>query len=97
MPPVARRSLTSLGRALGDDAGDAHDVLGAHVDRVVDHALGHARVVAEVDEGELLAVLAAAGDPAGERDAAGRCARGAARRTGGYAWTGGGHDSAFCR
>jgi hypothetical protein len=41
-----------LPRAGGDRAGDAHDVLGAHVDRVVDHALGDAGVVAEVDEGE---------------------------------------------
>ena len=41
-----------LGRAGGDDAGDAHDVLGAHVDRVVDDALGDAGVVADVDEGQ---------------------------------------------
>jgi hypothetical protein len=40
----------------------------AHVDRVVDHALHHAGVVAQVDEGELLAVLAAGGHPAGEAD-----------------------------
>ena len=58
-------------RALGtltDDTGDTHYVLGAHVDVVVDHALGDARVIAQVDEGEMLAVFAAASDPAGHGD-----------------------------
>src|SRR5206468_3550302 len=36
----------------------------------VDDALHDARVVAQVDEGEVLAVLAAAGDPAAHGDAA---------------------------
>ena len=56
-------------RALGagpDDAGDAHDVLAAHVDGVVDDALHDAGVVADVDEGEVLAVLAPPGDPAAQ-------------------------------
>ena len=57
-----------LVRAGGDDAGDAHDVLGAHVDGVVDDALGDAGVVAHVDERERVAVLAAGGDPPGEGD-----------------------------
>jgi len=56
-----------LRRACGDRARDAHDVFAAHVDRVVDHSLGDAGVVADVEEGQLLAVLAAGGDPPGER------------------------------
>ena len=57
----------SAGRAR-DRAGDAHDVLGAHVDGVVDDALGDAGVVADVDEGQLLAVLAARRHPAAQHD-----------------------------
>ena len=45
----------------------AHDVLAAHVDVVVDHALHDARVVAHVDEGEVLAVLAATAAPTRRR------------------------------
>src|SRR4029079_3158963 len=44
------------------------DVLAAHVDRIVDDALDHAGVVAQVDEGEVLAVLPAPGDPAADVD-----------------------------
>ena len=49
-------------------AGDAHDVLAAQVGGAVDHALHDARVVAQVDEREVLAVLAPAGDPAAHGD-----------------------------
>src|SRR5918994_1059809 len=58
-------------RALGagpDRAGDAHDPLGAGLDRPVDHALDDALAVAQVDERELVAVLAAARHPAAQRD-----------------------------
>ena len=58
------------GRPLPDDTGDPHDVLAAHVDRVVDHALHDPAVVAQVDEGEVLAVLAAAGHPTAQLDRA---------------------------
>ena len=86
LDPAGRQLVVDvLGGAGGDDAGDAHDVLGAHVDGVVDHALGDAGVVADVDEREVPAVLAAGGDPPGEGDGAGRCGRGGARRTGGCA------------
>src|SRR5690606_38115752 len=53
-------------RARADDAGDPDDVLGTHVDVAVDHALDDAGVVAQVDERQVVAVLAAAGDPPGE-------------------------------
>src|SRR5690606_15235519 len=59
-----------VGGALGpdaDDAGDAHHPLVAHVDRAVHDALDDALAVAQVDEREVLAVLAAAGDPAAQR------------------------------
>ena len=72
-------------RPLAHDAGDAHDVLAAHVDRVVDDALHDAEVVADVDEGEVLAVLAAAGDPAAHVHGLADVLGGAARRTGGCA------------
>ncbi len=55
-------------RTLAHGAGDAHDVLAAHVHRVVDDALHDPRVVAHVDEGEVLAVLAAAGHPSAHGD-----------------------------
>ena len=55
-------------RPLADDAGDPQHVLAAHVDVVVDHALHDARVVAQVDEGEMLAVFAATADPAADAD-----------------------------
>ena len=45
-------------------AGDAHDVLAAQVGGAVDDALHDAGVVAQVDEGEVLAVLATPADPA---------------------------------
>ena len=61
-------SLTfSSGRAATVPVTRTH-VLAAHVDGVVDHALRDAGVVAQVDEGQVLAVLAAGGDPAAERD-----------------------------
>ena len=40
----------------------------AHLDLGVDDALDHARVVAQVDEGQVLAVLTAPSDPAAHRD-----------------------------
>ncbi len=67
---VAGRQVV-VDRALGplaDDTGDAQHVLAAHVDVVVDHTLDDAGVVAQVDEGEVLAVLAAAADPAADAD-----------------------------
>ncbi len=54
--------------AVADGAGDGDDPLGAHVGGVVDHALDDAGVVAQVDEGEVLAVLAPAGHPAAQAD-----------------------------
>ena len=71
-PPARPRrsagsSLTVPSGRWRDDAGDAHDVLAAHVDGVVDDALDDAGVVAQVDEREVLAVLAAAADPAAQR------------------------------
>ena len=51
-------------------AGDAHDVLRAQVVRAVDHALHEPRVVADVDEREVLAVLAAPRDPSAHRHGA---------------------------
>ncbi len=50
------------------DAGDPHDVLAAHVHGVVDDALDHARVVTDVDERQVLAVLPAPGDPSTHRN-----------------------------
>ena len=47
-----------------DRALDGHHVLAAHVDGAGDHALDDAGVVAQVDEGQVLAVLAALGHPA---------------------------------
>ena len=55
-------------RALGPvphHARDAHHVLAAQVGGPVDDALHDARAVAQVDEGQVLAVLAAPGHPAG--------------------------------
>ena len=65
--PVARLGVDG---ALGPGphgAGDPHDVLVAQVGGAVDHALHHAGAVAHVDEGQVLAVLAPAGDPAAQR------------------------------
>ena len=60
-------------RALGphtDRARDLQDVLAAHIDVVVDDALDDARVVAQVDECQVLAVLTATTDPAAHADRA---------------------------
>lgn len=57
----------SLG-PLGDGAGDAQHVLAAHVGVVVHHALQHARVVSQVHERQVLAVLATLGDPPAHGD-----------------------------
>jgi hypothetical protein len=54
--------------AVPDGAGDLEHVLAAHIDRAVDHALEQARVVAQVDEGEVLAVLTTTADPATDPD-----------------------------
>ena len=51
-------------RAGPDRALDGHDVLGADVDGARHHALDDAGVVAQVEEGQVLAVLAALGHPA---------------------------------
>src|SRR5690606_4992130 len=53
-------------RADADSAGDAHDVLAAQVVGAVDDALGDAAVVAQVDERQVLAVLATPADPAAQ-------------------------------
>ena len=69
LDPAGRQPVVdALRRAGGDRAGDAQDVLGAHVDGVVDDALRDAGVVAQVDEGQLLAVLAAGRHPAAQAD-----------------------------
>ena len=55
-------------RTLANDAGDPHDVFAAHVDVVVDDALHDARVVTQIDEGEMLTVLAATAHPPADAD-----------------------------
>ena len=58
-------------RALGaaaHGAADGDDPFAAHLDAVVDHALDHPGVVPQVDEGQVLAVLAAPGHPAAQAD-----------------------------
>ena len=67
-PAGGQPVVDALRRSGGNGAGDAHDVLGAHVDGVVDDALGDAGVVAQVDERQLLAVLAAGRHPAAQAD-----------------------------
>src|SRR5206468_11972999 len=52
---------------MANGAGDAHHVLAADVDRSVDDALDDAGVVAQIDEREVLAVLAPAADPPAQR------------------------------
>ena len=59
--------VTGVVAATGDGAGDAQHVLAPQVARAVDDALGDAGVVAQVDEGEVLAVLPAGRDSAAER------------------------------
>ena len=51
----------------------AQDVLAAHVHRSVDDALQQARVVAQVDEGQVLAVLAATAPPSRTPSSSDRC------------------------
>ena len=70
--PVGRSGLTVPSGRAPHGAGDPHDVLAAQVVGAVDDALDDAGVVAQVDEGEVLAVLAAAGHPAAQRDRRGR-------------------------
>ena len=63
------RAEAGVDGALGPVAhgpGHGDDPLAAHVDGVVDHALDDAGVVAQVDEGQVLAVLAPARHPAAE-------------------------------
>ena len=92
---VPRSELDLAGRQLGVDglrrarddlAGDGHDAFEPQrLDRLeqrrssVDHALGDAVMVAQVDE-QQIAVVALAVDPAGERGLSGRHRRRAARR-----------------
>ncbi len=69
LDPAGRQVLVD--RALGPvahDAGDAQHVLAANVDVVVDHALDDARVVSQVDEGQMLPVLTTTADPAADAD-----------------------------
>ena len=54
-------------RSDADGTGDAQHVLVAQVGGAVDHALDHAGVVPEIDEGQMLAVLAPPGHPAAQR------------------------------
>ena len=49
--------------AVAHGAADADDPLTADVDQVVDHALDDPRVVAQVDEGQVLAVLSTPAHP----------------------------------
>ena len=59
-----------VGRTLGagpDDAFDGDHVLAAHVDRPRHHALEDSRVVAQVDERQMLTVLPPFGHPAAHR------------------------------
>ena len=88
--PVPMPGLTVPSGRSPHRAGHRDDLLAAHVDGVVDHALDDARVVAQVDEGEVLAVLAAPGHPAAERARSCRRRTGAAPRRGGCAsrWAG---------
>ena len=55
-------------RTLAHDAGDPHDVFAADVDVVVDDALHDARVVAQVDEGEMLTVFPTTAHPTADAD-----------------------------
>ena len=55
--------------AVPDRPADRDHPLAAHVDGAVDHALDDAGVVAEVDEGQVLAVLAPASHPAAQAHA----------------------------
>ncbi len=55
--------------AVPDRPADRDHPLAAHVDGAVDHALDDAAVVAQVDEGQVLAVLAPASHPAAQAHA----------------------------
>ena len=66
---------------------DLQDPFGTDVHRPVHDALRHARVVADVHEREMLAVLAPARHPPAEPDALPLVARSQARRTGASAST----------
>jgi hypothetical protein len=58
-----------VGGAVGTsphDTGDAYDVFAADVDTVVDHALNDATVIADVDEGQFVAVFTSLGHPSAE-------------------------------
>ena len=57
-------------RTLTNSARDANHILRAKVGGAVDHALHETGVVTKVDEGQMLAVLAAAGHPATDRNLA---------------------------
>ena len=61
--------------------GDPQDVLRPQLRRAVDDALDDAGVVPQVDEGQVLPVLAPAGHPAAERHRRGRCRPCPARRS----------------
>src|SRR5690606_10186252 len=92
-----------------DGAGDAHDVLAAHVGGVVDDALHDAGVVAQVDEGEVLAVLPPTRHPSAQRhgaadvggtqgaDEVGAHRGGACFGRSPFGWSGFGHWSLSCR
>src|SRR5690606_22009938 len=70
-PLVLAGGQVGVGGALGPDphhAGDPDDPLVADVDRAVDDALDDALAVAQVEEGQVLAVLAPARHPAAQRD-----------------------------
>ena len=108
MPPVGSLSLTFSGGRRATVPVTRTTYSGADVDGVVDDRLGEAGVVADVDEGQLLAVLAARGHPAAEDHLAADVVRpeitalvGAHRGDGsgsGLAVVGGGaHRSAFVR
>ena len=62
--PVGRSGLTVPSGRGRTDALHGHHVLAADVHGARDHALDDAGVVAQVDEGQVLAVLAALGHPA---------------------------------
>ena len=66
--PVARAGLTVPSGRTRTVPAILHHVLRAQVVGPVDHALDDAGVVAEVDEGQVLALLPPGGDPAADLD-----------------------------